>query len=201
MNARQQLKLRLWLSLAFGLTVAGVALSTVGGAQSRDVNFHQKNTRRALRQIDSALAQYRADKGRYPPSLGALKLDGETARDGWRRAWVYSLPQGQPLVESLGRDGKRGGIGTDADLSNRNPRPPATRVPFWIRVTEPEAWPMTVVALFCGVLSGVLARAGLRHTTFEAKELVLVAPVFLTALGLAVFGAAVITMLHVPSGH
>ncbi len=42
MNARQQLRIRLWISLAFGLIVTSVARSTVGGTRSRDAHHDQK---------------------------------------------------------------------------------------------------------------------------------------------------------------
>ena len=130
MNARQQLRIRLLISLAFGLIVTSVALSQVGGTRSRDVRYEQKTTRTSLARIDKILGKYRAQNKRYPRSLGELELNWTTAQDGWRRPWLYSSVAGKPLVESLGRDGKRGGIGTDSDLSNVNPRPPQMHVPF-----------------------------------------------------------------------
>ena len=201
MNARQQWEIRLVLSLVFGMIVAGVALSAVGGTRSRDVRGEQKTTRRSFGRIDAALAKYRAQTGRYPKTLGELQLDWSTERDGWRRAWIYSVESGGPLIESLGRDGKRGGLGTDADLSNRNLRPPQTRVPLWMRVQEEDARMMVVSALFCGLLSGVLALAALEKVTFAARDLIILVPTFLAALALAAFGAAVITLFHMPSGH
>ena len=179
----------------------GVALTAVGGTRSRDIRFEQRNTRFSLLRIDAALAQYRARNQRYPRALGELKLDWGDEKDGWRRPWLYGLVAGKPLVESLGRDGKRGGIGTDSDLSNRHPRPPLVRVPLWMRVQEPDARMMVVSALFCGLLSGVLALGALEKVTFAAKDLIILVPALLTALALAAFGAAVITLFHMPSGH
>ena len=101
----------------------------------------------------------------------------------------------------MGRDGKRGGIGTDSDLSNVNPRPPLVRVPLWLRVQEDDARMMVVSALFCGLLSSVLALAALEKVTFAARDLMILVPTLLTALALAAFGAAVITLFHMPSGH
>ncbi len=201
MNARKRLTIRLMLSLIFGLIVASVALTSVGGAHSRDIRFEQKNTRYGFERIDMALAKYHAQNGRYPKTLNELKLDWLAQKDGWRRDWIYSLADGKPIVESLGRDGKRGGIGTDSDLSNRNPRPPQTRVPLWMRAREPDAKMMVVSALFCGLLAGVLTVAALEKVTFAAKDLIILVPALLTALAMAAFGAAVITLFHMPSGH
>ena len=201
-TARKQLRIRLWISLAFGLIVTSVALSTVGGARSRDVHYEQKTTRRSSARIDKILEKYRAQNNRYPRSLSELKLDWTTAKDGWRRDWIYSLPNGKPLVESLGRDGKRGGIGTNSDLSNVNPRPPQMHVPFWMRVQEPDARMMIVSALVCGLFASVIMLGALEKVTFARGELWLLLPALLMALAVAAVGAAFITILHVPtSGH
>ena len=201
-TARQQLRIRLIISLVFGLIVTSVALSTVGGTRSRDVLYEQKTTRNSFARIDVALAKYRAQNQRYPQSLRELELDWTTAKDGWRRDWIYSLSGGKPLVESLGRDGKRGGIGTDTDLSNVNPRPPQTHVPFWMRVQEDDVAMMIVSAFVCGLFASIIMLGALEKATFARQELWLLLPALLMALAVATVGAAFITILHVPtSGH
>ena len=202
MNAKKQLQIRLILSFIFGLLVTNVALSTVGGTRSRDVRYQQKTTRYSFERIDVLLAKYHAATNRYPQTLGELKLDWTTAKDGWRRDWIYSLADGKPLVESLGRDGKRGGIGTDSDLSNRNPRPPQMHIPFWMRVQEEDARMMVVSAFVCGLFASVIMLNALGKATFAREELWLLVPALLLVLAMAVVGAAFITILHVPSsGH
>ena len=201
MNARKQQIIRWLISFVFGLIVTSVAFTSVGGARSRDIRGERTNTRFALERIDVLLTKYHARNGCYPRSLGEIKIERRDEKDGWRRDWIYSLDDGKPLIESLGRDGKRGGIGTDADLSNVNPRPPQMRVPLWMRVRENDAQMMVVSALFCGLLSSVLALAALEKATFAAKDLIILVPTLLTALGVAAVGAAVITLFHMPSGH
>ena len=201
-TARKQFRIRLLISLAFGLIVTSVALSQVGGTRSRDVRYQQKTTRTSLARIDKILAQYRARNQRYPKSLSELELDWTTEKDGWRRDWIYSLADGQPLVESLGRDGKRGGIGTDSDLSNRVPRPPQMHVPFWMRVREDDARMMIISAFVCGLFASAIMFGALEKATFARGELWLLLPALGMALAVAVTGAAFITILHVPtSGH
>jgi len=91
----------------------------------------------ARAQIDSlekALDQYRLDTRHYPTAeqgLAALmeKPANETAwsgpylkksvpNDPWGRPYVYRVPgaKGEFEVYSLGRDGKPGGVGEDADI-------------------------------------------------------------------------------------
>ena len=201
-SARKQLRIRLIISFVFGLLVAGVALSQVGGTRSRDVRYEQKYTRFALERIDALLTSYYSENKRYPRKLNELEIEERDKQDGWRRDWIYSIVDGQPLIESLGRDGKRGGIGTDADLSNRNPRPPQTHIPFLMRVQEPDARMMVVSALVCGLFASVIMLGALEKATFARQELWLLVPALLLSLAIAVVGAAFITILHVPtSGH
>ena len=187
--------IRLILSSAFGLSVALVPLYlVVGGVHSRDIRFEQRSTRFSFKTLDGALARFHARHGRYPSTLRELD---DRALDAWQRRFLYSLRDGKPLVESLGRDGKRGGIGTDADLSNRNPKPAPTRVPFWTRVSEPDALQMSVVSSFCGLLAGIVFWSGLQNQTFVRQTW----PAFGTAFLVAASGAVLITSVHIPSGH
>lgn len=202
MNARKIAITRWIISFFFGLIVAGVALSQVGGTRSRDVRYQQKYTRFAFARIDALLAKYHAQNNRYPRNLSDLKIEERDKKDGWRRDWIYSAPNGKPLVESLGRDGKRGGIGTDSDISNINPRPPQTHVPFLMRVVEDDARMMVVSALVCGLFAGVIMLGALEKATFTRSELWVLLPALLMAFAVAAVGAAFITILHVPtSGH
>ena len=80
----------------------------------------------AKAQIDSlekALDQYRLDNRRYPTGeegLAAVQpyLKKNLPNDPWGRPYVYRVPgqRGEYDVFSLGRDGKPGGSGEDADI-------------------------------------------------------------------------------------
>jgi len=83
----------------------------------------------ARAQIDAfekALDQYRLDKRRYPTAeegLAAVQpyLKKTLPTDPWGRPYVYratSTKSGEFEVVSLGRDGKTGGQGEDADITN-----------------------------------------------------------------------------------
>jgi general secretion pathway protein G len=84
----------------------------------------------ARAQIDAfekALDQYRLDKRRYPTAeegLAAVQpyLKKTLPTDPWGRPYVYraaSAKNGEFEVVSLGRDGKTGGNGEDADITNQ----------------------------------------------------------------------------------
>jgi general secretion pathway protein G len=73
--------------------------------------------------LEKAVDQYRLDNRRYPTSeegLAAVQpyLKKTVPLDPWGRAYVYRFPgeKGEFSVVSLGRDGKPGGNGEDADI-------------------------------------------------------------------------------------
>jgi general secretion pathway protein G len=86
--------------------------------------------------LEKALDAYRLDTGHYPSSeagLNALmtkpqdetKWNGPYLRkavpnDPWGKPYIYKIPgeKGDYDLTSLGKDGKPGGTGEDADLTN-----------------------------------------------------------------------------------
>ncbi|RYX85639.1 hypothetical protein EON83_04685 [bacterium] len=199
MSGQKILRIRLVLSVLMGLAVAFVPLYlVVGGPSSRDLKFQRKYTRSAFKTVERMLEAHRRQHGSYPSTL---KEFGYEKQDGWGRPMLYSVHNGVPLLESLGRDGVRGGIGTDADLSNQNPSPPQIHVPFWTRITDPDALQMTLAACISGLFATFLCFSGLQSQTFSPSTLPLLGFSLLLSLGIAAFGAIIITIVHVPSGH
>jgi general secretion pathway protein G len=89
-----------------------------------------------LRTVSAALKMYRLDNGSYPTTQQGLEAlaerptsaplprtwpeEGylaEVPRDPWDRAYVYKSTAGAFQLLSLGRDGKPGGEGVDADIT------------------------------------------------------------------------------------
>ncbi|MDA4848834.1 type II secretion system major pseudopilin GspG [Hoeflea poritis] len=87
--------------------------------------------------IESAMELYYIDNLRYPdtePGIAALSVrpddqqrwngpylkDADKLRDPWGNPYTYKLDEekGNFVISSLGRDGKVGGEGEDADISN-----------------------------------------------------------------------------------
>lgn len=87
--------------------------------------------------LEDAIDQYHLHNGEYPPTLDALRVkpSGEdlpnwngpyikkdVPNDPWNRPYIYADPGEHNAdsydLSSLGRDGKEGGSGTDADVSN-----------------------------------------------------------------------------------
>jgi general secretion pathway protein G len=93
----------------------------------------QSAARAEIAGLASAVQVYELDNGALPGSLGELVrppagspraepyLTGDRSLiDPWGRPFLYHRnADGTFLIESLGRDGQRGGKGEDADLANR----------------------------------------------------------------------------------
>jgi general secretion pathway protein G len=97
-----------------------------------------KTTKAQLEALEKALDMYRLDTGHYPATeigLGALNtrpqnepkwngpyLKKDVPTDAWGRPFVYKYPGEHTDFDlmSMGKDGKPGGDGEDADITNWN---------------------------------------------------------------------------------
>ena len=123
------------LELLVVIVIIGLLAGYVAPRYFAQVGKSEVQVARA--QIDSlekALDQYRLDLRHYPNAeqgLDALvsKPDGESGwtgpylkkavpADPWGRAYIYRVPgtKGEFDLLSLGKDGKPGGVGEDADI-------------------------------------------------------------------------------------
>jgi general secretion pathway protein G len=115
------------LELLVVIVIIGLLAGYVAPRYFSQVGKSEVQVARA--QIDAfekALDQYRLDKRRYPSpeeGLAAVQpyLKKTLPNDPWGRPYVYraSGTSGDFEVISLGRDGKTGGSGEDADITNR----------------------------------------------------------------------------------
>lgn len=116
--------------------VAGlVTMNVVGRPDQARVTTTKTN----LVTLSSALTTYRLDNGQYPTTTQGLKAlvekpatpplptswpDGGYVRtdpvDAWGNPYVYESTGSSFTLKSLGRDGKPGGEGIDADLDSRD---------------------------------------------------------------------------------
>ena len=125
------------LELLVVMVIIGLLAAYVGPKYFSQVGKSEVKTARAqLVGFEKALEQYRIDVGSYPATeqgLSALntkpanlpKWDGpylgkSVPLDPWGRAYVYKAPgeHGDFDLSSLGRDGRPGGDGLDADITN-----------------------------------------------------------------------------------
>lgn len=125
------------LELLVVMVIIGLLAGYVGPRYFAQVGKSEvKVTRAQIDALEKALEQYRIDVGRFPSQaqgLAALfaKPDNEprwagpylkkaAPPDAWGRAFQYKSPgeHGEFDLVSLGRDGRTGGGGEDADLNN-----------------------------------------------------------------------------------
>lgn len=125
------------LELLVVVVIIGLLAGYVGPRYFEQVG--RSETKVAKAQIDAfekALEQYRLDVGRFPATeagLAALNqapagearwrgpyLKKDVPRDPWGQPYQYRQPgeRGEYEIRSYGRDGKPGGAGDDADISN-----------------------------------------------------------------------------------
>jgi general secretion pathway protein G len=126
------------------VVIIGLLAGIVGVAVFGQLDKARVNTTQAqMKQIESALAFYQMDNGRFPtteqglqalvqqPSIGPEPRNyrpggylqgGQVPRDAWGNPYQYAFP-GQENVGSfdlwsLGADGSPGGDGVDRDIGN-----------------------------------------------------------------------------------
>ena len=113
-----------------GIIAAMVVVNVAGRPDEARVT----TARTDLKTISGALAMYRLDNGDYPSTQQGLKALAErptdappawrsyvqeAPKDPWGRDYVYANDGGVFTITSLGRDGKPGGEGVDADIVQR----------------------------------------------------------------------------------
>ena len=126
------------LELLVVLLILGLLAALVGPRMLGNVGKSEVKVARAqIVALETALENYRLDMGRYPTKEEGLQAlekapSGESRWSGpylrkavpsdpWGNAYQYRFPgeKGDFDLLSLGRDGRAGGSGEDADLSNR----------------------------------------------------------------------------------
>ena len=127
------------LELLVVMVIIGLLAGFVAPRYFAQVGKSQVKVARAqLDALDKALDTYRLDVGRYPTSEEGLQVlvvqpSGEPAWNGpylkkavpadpWGRPYVYQQPGSHNAADfdlySYGRDGRPGGNGEDADVTN-----------------------------------------------------------------------------------
>jgi len=102
---------------------------------------------------------------------------------------------------SYGRDGKPGGIGLDEDISSTALKRVSAKLPFLQVIFHPSAQEMVGMSLLSGLLAFVVSFKIIKPDDLNRNyRLDLVFKMGVTFFATLVL-AALITILHVPSGH
>lgn len=135
-SRRQQAGFTL-LELLVVIVIIGMLASYVGPKYFAQLGKSEATTAKAqIEALAKAMDTFRLDVGRYPSNdegLAALTTQPDSAKgwngpylkkgvppDPWGRKYLYSFPVGNGdfQIQSLGKDGQRGGAAEDADITN-----------------------------------------------------------------------------------
>jgi len=125
------------LELLVVMVIIGLLAAYVGPKYFSQIGKSEVKTAKAqIVAFEKALQQYRLDVGRYPTTEQGLQalvtrpanvqkwdgpyLEKALPMDPWGRPFVYACPgeHGDFDISSLGRDGRPGGDGPDADITS-----------------------------------------------------------------------------------
>lgn len=116
---RARMMVRLVLIAIVLVAIVGVAWVTgpmvFGGREIA----RRRATGATMRSLDAAVRSYKAEKGRYPPSIQTLvdeKYFDKAPRDAWDRDMTYVVPGRDGRDYSLDSAGEDGKFGTGDDL-------------------------------------------------------------------------------------
>ena len=204
-----QLLVRLLACSAVAAVVAGTALVCAWN-NTRDARGFwegQAYTLHHLEALRDVLDRHRQEVGRYPERLDELRwpppepgqpdrpVAPEELMDLWKQPYQYWVDGGGYTLFSLGRDGRPGGIGLDADLYGpgmQDCRPTLRQFVF-------EA-PSGGILLTCGLAGGCTFLLGLQQGVGKPVRWPSLVKFGLTAVA-CVVTAVVMSILHIPTGH
>ena len=125
------------LELLVVMVIIGLLAAYVGPKYFAQIGKSEVKTAKAqIVAFEKALQQYRVDVGRYPSTEQGLQslltkpsnvskwdgpyLEKALPMDPWGHPYVYASPgeHGDVDISSTGRDGRPGGDGLDADVTN-----------------------------------------------------------------------------------
>jgi hypothetical protein len=168
--------------------------------------FDHRYTGAELDSLTVLLDEHRAAVGRYPDTLAGLRVkearvdDADRVVDIWRNPYVYRVDADGYTLYSLGRDGRGGGDGIDADVYPTAAGRPQAVATFWQFATELETAGVKFVCAMAGVAAFIMCQVlGVgRPSGSSRKAQVLKGTATAVA---AVLAAVVISFLHLPTGH
>jgi hypothetical protein len=152
------------------------------------------------------LREYHAEHGAWPESICELHEDwcneGNEFGDGWERPFVYSVHDDGFELYSLGRNGRPGGIGLDADLYSDRRNDAAARLPFRQFFHDTPTGGNRVICLLIAVVAAVqylsLQFSDRDRPTADPRQAIIMAMAVIVAATLL---AILVTPFHIPSGH
>ena len=126
--------MKLLIGFVLGAVAVVIVLIIVATAPRVKAKMEEASITKAtadVQRLHNIVIQYSIDNGRNPATLRDLTKPGaplagqELPLDPWGRAYLYEHGAegiSRTKISSLGRDGRPGGIGLDADIVIESPR-------------------------------------------------------------------------------
>jgi hypothetical protein len=195
---------RLLLSVAVGLAITVIAVLASWLEYRRDFWYRdpQATTQTMLDTLHESIIRYRKEKQHWPSTLD--DVDPVTTRrlpmsppwlDAWGHPMIYEFHGEQPLVMSLGSDGRPGGTGYDHDLIGGDPVPPAATATLADFLFQQPSLVMIETCLLTGGFASLLTLYLMRFartTPVAVTQLVL-------CTGFAIGAAVIMSAAHIPT--
>jgi 4-amino-4-deoxy-L-arabinose transferase-like glycosyltransferase len=207
-----------WVALAVGAVVFSIAYlaAWLQFRNSPYVAHKRMVTLGAFGGMQRAIEDFVKDARRLPSSMTELlAAEGSALRrndrgevcDGWRNPIDYVLERDSYRLRSLGRDGRPGGVGIDADMGTElgqgfskdwdATRPTLRQFAFELPGTRGILWGCVLSALLATAIYGIGARPRPDHVVTSREKSVNVVGTILFSL----FIGAILVFFLAPWGH
>lgn len=209
----------MWTKLQWGLWHVGLALvigvvvfvtsvlaSWIHMREPGVGSMTQRSTQMKLNYLAGELREHHAEHGAWPESICQLHEEwcneGHEFGDAWERPFVYSVHDDGFELYSLGRDGRPGGIGLDADLYSDHRNDAAARLPFRQFFHDTPTGGNRVICILIAVVAAVqylsLQFSDRDRPKAAPRQAIIMATAVIVAATLL---AILVTPFHIPSGH
>lgn len=207
-------KKQLWVAfvggfVAFSVT-ALVVLPILPATLSR-YPFASGYTSFRLQSLAELVKKYKVEQGKFPKTLSEVAQSKYEMQDSWGHPLIYEIRENRVIIGTLGRDGKPGGVGWDADYTNQSkhvPKPTLKQIFSAQKNKNIDDYVMSNITI-C-ILNGILWFFALAYSASKEEENapkrsktwhVLNYGGILALFAVTVFGVVVMAALDIPSGH
>lgn len=200
---------RILVSLFVAIAVTGISIWSAYNSVGAGYSAHWR-VRADLRLMRTFASGYKHQEKRAATSLNEVieanprnnDILEQSRVDPWGREYHYEIVDNEVRLSTLGRDGKPGGRGLDADFTTDNYWPQSARLPLWQFLFEINSQGILIVCLIAGLLAGCLAYREFPSPQFQRKTWVNWLIAIAVWTWLSWFSAIAIAHLHlVPNGH
>ena len=193
---------RLILAGIAGLIIFAIGFNAAWKSTKGQAATTQRQARRYLNMVNSAIQAYHKEHGKWPASLKKIYDDTNfPSSDIWGHPYAYHLTENSYTLISYGRDGKPGGVGLDSDISVNNPHTVNNDIPFRHLITIPWAINAIKGCALAGFLTFLLIFFLVRPEDFNLDGLGCILVKLVPTLFVLFYLTILMIALEYPSGH